>query len=482
MSRPYYEPKQSPPYIGTGSVDTYTFDFKIESLDQLLVVEVDENDIEQNRVRGDDDTFLSTVTFNSDGGGTVVLEDPLAAGHRLVLLLANDEPAQTFEFSNKRSFNLKTFERALDAIVGPIQRLTLIGKQALKLHEVDDENAIDMRLPPGFADYGDCILVINDDGDGWKYGPSLTAVQGWKADAEQAAVDAIAAADAALISETNAQQAADDSLENAQNAALSEINAVAAAGAALVSETNAAASEAAAMAAQTAAENAANSTIWSNIVFLTSAASPRTITDSDKGTLFVVDTTASNFVFNLSLISSLNLTAPWSVGIKKSDVSGNIITINRSGGDTFDDTSTSKTISVPAAGITLVPDDTTSPDIWTSVLFGAGGGSAAPDLSGTLVAATPIAPLSGIAFAGSSYNNIKFLESNGGAIVIGSSPQIAPGLLIGQELLLNFVSSVNTIELNDGNGLDLAAKFISENKRKLCLEWNGSVWSEKYRR
>ena len=481
MSRPYYNPKQQ--YIGTGSVDTYTFDFKIESLTQLEVVVVDDTGVETERLRGDDTTYLSSVTFNSvSGGGTVVLLADLPASYKIVLLLANDEPTQPYPFSDKRSFTLKNFETALDFLVGPLVRGIYLAKRSMRLHDTDNEVTISTILPPGFADNPDAVLAVNDTGDGFKFGVTTASIAN---NANAAAASALAAAAsetaaaasalAAAASETNAAASETAAAGSETNAGQSETNAVAA-------KTAAEIAQAAAEAAQAAAENAANSSVWANVVFLTTANSPRAISDADKGTLFVVDTTGGNFTFNLDAISTLTLTAPWSVGIKKSDASGNLININRGGGDTFDDASILKTISVPSAGMTLVPDNTPNPDVWSVVLFGAGGGSAAPDLSGTLGAPTPIAPLSGIAFSGTSYFNKKFLVSNGGAIVVGSSPQIAAGTLVGQKLSMEFCSDTDTIELNDGNGLDLAAKFISENKRKLELEWNGSVWSENWRR
>lgn len=477
--RTTYAPKQI--YTGTGSLAIYTFAFKIEALSQLLVVVVDAAGLEVKRVRGTDATYLSTVVFNAvAGGGTVTLLANLPSGYKMALLQANDAPTQSYQWANQTSFNLKRFENAMDFIVGAVQRLSFRATQAFRIHDTDNEATFNPQMPSGIASKGDCVLAISDDGTGMKFGPTTAQIFGASAAAVGSAAAAAASQAAALASQTAANTSATAAATSANAANTSAVNANASATAANTSAVNAGVSEVNALAAKTAAENAANSTIWSNVVFLTSASSPRAITNADKGTLFVVDCSASNFVFNLPQISTLTLVTPWTVGIKKSDPSGNIVTINRAGTDLID-SGTSVTVSVPSAGITLVPNATPNPDTWTGVLFGAGGGSAAPDLSGTRAAPTPISAAAGIAFSGTYYNNIKFLQSNGGAITVGSSPQIAAGNLVGQELLLDFCSDVNTIELNDGNGLKLNMKFVSADERKLCFFWNGTVWSEKYR-
>ena len=139
MSRPTYAPKQT--YTGTGSLSAYTFNFKIEVLTQLLIVEVDDSDVETQRVLGDDVVYLSSVTFDPvDGAGTVNLAANLATNYRLIIPLANDDSTQTYEFRNKTSFTLKRFESAMDFMTGAVQRLAYRGKQALRIHDLDDED------------------------------------------------------------------------------------------------------------------------------------------------------------------------------------------------------------------------------------------------------------------------------------------------------------------------------------------------------
>ncbi len=220
MSRSSYTVKHS--YTGTGSLDTYSFDFKITKLTQLLVVVIDDTGVETERVRGDDVTYLDSVTFDAiNGAGEVVLLAALPLSYTLLLILADDEPVQEFEFKNKSSFSLSRFERALDVLAGAIQRLSYLSKQSLRIHDIDDEEAFDNQLPSGVADNPDKILIINATGDGWDYGPDwndIPTAQSSADDAMAAAVAAQATADSAVIAAASAQSTADGAVTDAATA------------------------------------------------------------------------------------------------------------------------------------------------------------------------------------------------------------------------------------------------------------------------
>lgn len=171
MSRPTYAPKQT--YVGTGSLAVYTFDFKIEALSQLLVVVTNVQGVEVQRVRGDDTTFLSTVVFDSMlGGGTVTLLANLTSGYQIVLLEANDAPTQPYEYSNKSSFNLKSFEMALDFVVGAVQRLAFKSSQTVRISDSDDETTFNPQLPAGIALATTRNIRVNSAGTGLEFGDS----------------------------------------------------------------------------------------------------------------------------------------------------------------------------------------------------------------------------------------------------------------------------------------------------------------------
>lgn len=126
--------------------------------------------------------------------------------------------------------------------------------------------------------------------------------------------------------------------------------------------------EAATSAAQ--AQLALDGIPYRDTVFLTVSDSPKTLTNSDRGTLFVCDTSGGNIVINLAAIAGL--TMPHTIGVKKHTSDANMVTINRGGTDQID-SGTSYSIAT-VAGVNLIADTDPTPDRWTSVAFGAGSG------------------------------------------------------------------------------------------------------------
>jgi hypothetical protein len=206
MSRPTYDPKQT--YTGTGSLAAYSFDFKITSLTQLLVIEVNALGVETQRVRGDDTAYLSGVVYDAvDGGGTVTLDANLPSGYNLILLLADDAPVQDYPFRNKTSFQLRRFEDALDNVMGAVQRLVYKGKQAFRIHDLDDEETFNTQLPPGIADQASRVFQVNSTADGFEFGPTTTEIANAQGYAEAAADSAQEADASAEVAEDGAETA-----------------------------------------------------------------------------------------------------------------------------------------------------------------------------------------------------------------------------------------------------------------------------------
>ena len=81
------------------------------------------------------------------------------------------------------------------------------------------------------------------------------------------------------------------------------------------------------------AADAAASVIWNDVVFITNADSPYTIDNTHRGKLISVDCSGGNVVINLPGISGLDLSSAYVVGFKKTDTSGNTVTINADGTD-----------------------------------------------------------------------------------------------------------------------------------------------------
>lgn len=164
-------------YTGTGALAVYTFDFKIESKDQLLVVVNDNTGLNVEKVRGTDLVYLSSVVFDSvNGGGTVTLAASLPLNYKMKLLLANDEPTQTHRFKNLSDFTLKRIEAALDFLAGPVQRLAYLVGRSVKLP--DEAADFNLELPTDLADNPNSLIMINPDGDGLTLSPPITGFAG----------------------------------------------------------------------------------------------------------------------------------------------------------------------------------------------------------------------------------------------------------------------------------------------------------------
>ncbi len=222
---------------------------------------------------------------------------------------------------------------------------------------------------------------------------SATAASTSETNAATSESNAAASENAAAISESNAATSSTEAATSATNAATSESNAADSATAAATSESNAATSaseastsadnaalsEAAAATSASEAASAAAASQWSNVTYITSADSPVSITDSDSGTLYSVDTSSGAVVFNLPSIAGLTLSNPWVVGVKKSVDSANGITINANGSDEIDGEPSAEVTDF-RGGMTFIPDTDAAPDEWTTISFGAnsstgGGGS-----------------------------------------------------------------------------------------------------------
>lgn len=107
--------------------------------------------------------------------------------------------------------------------------------------------------------------------------------------------------------------------------------------------------------------------IWSDVSYETS--SPVTVTLNDGGTFYSVDATSGPITLNLPSIATLNLSGAWAISVKKTDSSGNAVTIDANGSDTISGSATF-TITGSGTGVTLVPDVDQSPDDWAVMSFG----------------------------------------------------------------------------------------------------------------
>lgn len=326
MTVPAVSRKTRLPANGTGP---YSFNFKVQSEDQLVVSKLISGVV--STLSASD--YTVTLTNGGVNGGSITLDVSIGStsGDYLLIQSATDIEQLT-PYANLGAFNANRHETSYDKLTFIAQELDAALEATIKISDFD--TGIDTTLPPADGN-ADRAIILNSTEDGFEYGPSTAEITAAASNAAAAAASAAAAA----TSESNAATSA----------------------------TNAAASETAAAASATAAANVLNSALWRDVVFVTSANSPITISSSDNGKLYRCDTSGGAITVNLPQISGLTL--PFNVSIKKETSDANAITVNRAGSDTIDG-ATSKTLSTYGGGSTFLADTDPAPDQWTAALFG----------------------------------------------------------------------------------------------------------------
>ena len=131
-------------------------------------------------------------------------------------------------------------------------------------------------------------------------------------------------------------------------------------------------------------------------------------------------------------------------------------------------------------------ETSTQPDAGTPTLAsdlvtkGYADSTYSPVVTGTYAAPSAIVAGTGIAFAGTGYFSIWFIEGSGGAVDITANPQIVAGTIVGAMLWLVGCSDTNTVKLDHGTGLTLNGSCILGAGAVIQLMWAGATlgWTE----
>lgn len=347
-------------YVASG-IASYVIPFYFTDAEHIkLFVDDVEKEIETH--------YTVSGEGNEDGGTLTLVGAPYDDGEEIIIVREvpiTQEDTLTEGGPNSAVSN----ERRFDKLTMIAQQLNEAGSRTLKFPR--GSSTLDPQLTgdvvPG------AIVVVNEAGDGLEMGLSISAYN-TQLDAKVAA---------AQLAETNAetaQAAAETARNQAQTA---ETNAETAENNAETAQAAAVAAQAAAEAAALAAQQAVSSTAWQDVIFVSSGDSPLTLNGTYSGVMLSCDCSGGPIVINLPQISTLDLDLPWTLGIKKSDSSGNSVTVNRAGSDTVDG-GTSKTLGSASSGAVFIPDTDGIPDKWTTAEFGAAAGNLTKDtFSGT---------------------------------------------------------------------------------------------------
>jgi hypothetical protein len=147
-------------YTGSGTTGPFTFNFKIFSESQLLVI--------KTYVVSDADTTLAlttdyTVSGVGEDSGSITLTSALAVGYTLTIL-RNVDYLQEAVFGSQRQQNARTWEDTFDHSRMLDLQLKRQLDGAIKLPDSEDADDFDMTLPKS-SDRAGKLLVCDDDGN-----------------------------------------------------------------------------------------------------------------------------------------------------------------------------------------------------------------------------------------------------------------------------------------------------------------------------
>jgi len=387
-------------YIGNGATSTYSYTYRIFSQNDLLVTVRNTLDVETTLTLTTDYTVTGV---GSASGGTIVLVNASQAWLDSGFLIDDyvlsirrvRNLTQETDIRNQGDFFPEVHEDALDHLVMLTQQQQDELDRSLKLNETSDPGDFDATLPSDMIGSSNQVFMTNATGDGFEMGPTATEIT----NAHTYATQANSSAQTALewASKTDGIVVSTDYSSKAWAIGGTGVTDTASKGPAkdwaikmsgTVDGTNysakyhataAATSATDAATSATAAQTAVNSAFWRDVLFLTFSDSPVTIVDAThRGKLLCFDCTSGAITVNLPAIAGLNLTTAFTLGIKKTDASGNTVTVNRASTDTIDG-ATSKVIQVANSGAVFVPDTSPSPDTWTTAEFGAQAGNLTVD-------------------------------------------------------------------------------------------------------
>lgn len=210
-------------YTGTGSLDTYSFTFKITDENHLKVTERNLNGVESTLLINID---YSVSGVNSASGGTIVLlNGDLTADHHLTIRRVEILKQET-DIRNSGDFYPEVHEDAFDHFIAIDQQQQDEISRSIKLPETVSSNIFNPVLPAEIAGSISKVLGTNESGNGFVVGPTFDEIsnaQGYATAAGVSAAAALVSEGNAATSETNAAASAVASAASAVDSATSAL-------------------------------------------------------------------------------------------------------------------------------------------------------------------------------------------------------------------------------------------------------------------
>jgi hypothetical protein len=359
-------------YVGNDTSNVFTFPFRILTTSNLKAYVIEDVDGTKTNL------VLSThfnLTFKAFPllGGTLTLVngafDWIQSGNLKTGFTLYIEyvviPGQGSQFRDLGPQAPVTFEKQFDKMAMDVAGLKDLVERSLSLPPSSDP-ALDPTFPP-LTGNADKILTVNPTGDGFIYGPTVTQIEGWKTDAQNAATaseaSAVTSAGHATTSLGHANTASAQAASATASALVASGKAVDADNSAIQAAAEAAEAVVQKLAAQSFAEDAeasaieadisANLMLFDEIVELTFADSPYNANaTTDNGRIFKIDCAGGNFIFNLPTRPSIS--PDFHVGIVKTDPSANTITVEPFGADTINSL-VNETVTEQSYGLLATP-------------------------------------------------------------------------------------------------------------------------------
>ena len=155
------ETRKAGPFLGTGAISEYPFNFAVFTDSDLLLVSADDNGADTTLVLGTDYTVSLNADQDSSPGGEITLTAPLPLDHLLVIT-SEVEALQPVDLTNQGGFYPSVVNAALDRLTILIQQINEQIGRSLKVSITSSDEATPDAL---VSTINAAVLVATESAD-----------------------------------------------------------------------------------------------------------------------------------------------------------------------------------------------------------------------------------------------------------------------------------------------------------------------------